>query len=289
MNVNDEKKAYYSAFHSESNCNSFHRLNQRRKGIRGKVDCRAILSSYESDCEHPYVEDFCNCDHPKIQQLVSMLRKSSSTDREYLVAAFEWVRDKIKYCVLPDWTVPVEYTITNRQGQCSTKSCLLVTLLRAAGFDAVFYVVRPFDTGRKLFLLPPWIRSILSHEGVHFLVGVKFDDHWIKLDPSFDKKLALGIENACPDRRYLATFDGFHDALITEEFYSGSTQLTPVSDIDVYMRKKHRVPSIVHKCMNVCFEYIRDSRKSNTTVEDLIIEMEEHLSNEYNLNRSCLS
>jgi transglutaminase-like putative cysteine protease len=234
-----------------------------------------------------FVDDFSNIHHPEIERLVGELKKSTTSDRDFAKAAFGWVRDNIKYCVLPDWTVPVEFTLEHREGQCSTKSCLLVTLLRAAGLEAAFYIVRPFDTGRKMFLLPPWIKSILSHEGVHFLVGVKLDGHWVKLDPSFDRRLCFGLQNACPERNYLAKFDGFHDALVTGDFYTGS-ELTPVQNIDVYMRKKHRVPSIVHKCMNVCFDCIRDSSRRNTNVEDLIVEMESHLSNEYNLNESSL-
>jgi hypothetical protein len=231
--------------------------------------------------------DFCNTNSPEIKRLVVQLQKSSKCNREFVIAAFEWVRDNIKYCVLPDWTVPVDYTLQTREGQCGTKSCLLVTLLRAAGVEAAFYVIRPFDTGRKLFLLPTWIRSILSHSGVHFFVGVKLDNEWIKLDPSFDKELSLGIQNACPGRSYLACFDGYHDALITDEFYTGSG-LVPVPDIDTYMRKKHRVPSIVHKCMNVCFDYIRDSWRQNVKVENLIVEMENYLSTKYNIEKATV-
>jgi len=242
----------------------------------------------QNECDDTNTVDFCNVRSPEILHLVAQLKKPDHSEREFVKAAFYWVRDNIKYCFLPDWTVPVEYTLETREGQCGTKSCLLVTILRAAGLEAGFYVVKPFDTGRKMFIFPKWIRSILSHTGVHFLIGVKLDGHWTKLDPSFDKRLSLGIQNVCPDRSYLATFDGFHDALITDEFYDDLGDI-PIENIDCYMRKKHRVPAIVHKCMNVCTDYIRDSSRRNAKVEDLLVEMEEILAKQYKLDESVVA
>jgi hypothetical protein len=273
--------------HTIDNSDNSPQFTKKQKQEKASIPPSKPPSATDNPPPLLFEDDFSTIRHPEIKRLVGELKESTTSDRDFVKAAFGWVRDNIKYCVQSDWTVSVEFTLEHREGQCSTKSCLLVALLRAAGLEAAFYIVRPFDVRRQMFPVPHWIRSILSREGVHFFVGVKLDGDWVKLDPSFDRRLCFGLQNACPEPNYLVKFDGFHDALVPGDFYTG-LELTPVQNIDVYMRKKHRVPSSVHTCMNVCFDYIRDSSRRNTNVEDLIVEMESHLSNEYNLGKSSL-
>jgi len=189
--------------------------------------------------------NFCDHQHSSVQQLANVLRTKASTDEEFAIAAFKWVRDKITYFHLADWRVPVEETIASGVGVCSNKSCLLVALLRAGGLTAAFNVVRV--PPQQLFpVVPKFIKKLFSNESWHVLASVYLHGRWIAIDPMADTAALWRPYHPLPEN----DFDGKNVAL------GYLAMLNPVlkcvDSIDDLMRKTSRVPkSVISACQIV--------------------------------------
>ena len=167
--------------------------------------------------------NFCDEHDPQVQEIARDLRFGSydeeakrectkCTDEEFTIAAFNFVRDEIKYTVLYNWTVPVSTTLATRAGNCGTKACLLVAILRAGGLSAEFTVER-IDTANMFFMVPRFVTGRCNNaRSIHFAATVKLQDRWIRVDPTVDRDFGMGVSGAVGN--YLqVTFDGKSNAV----------------------------------------------------------------------------
>lgn len=225
--------------------------------------------------------NFCNHTHPLVEELAAKLRATSpdGDDASFAIAAFNWVRDEIKYVILTDWTVPVEYTLETREGNCGTKACLLYAILRAGGIqkeDMAFGLQR-IGTADTFFFVPKWVSAHCSKRSIHFSLAIRLQGlKWIHLDTSLDMGLVNALRQSSGDC-YDSIFDGENHAVMGgyEEF--DPNEITVVPNIDSFMQKKSRIPAALRQCFNFGFEFIRNYGSNFSSKDELAGQVEEYL------------
>ena len=198
-------------------------------------------------------------------------------NQAYAIAAFNWVRDEIKYKVLHNWTVPVSYTLKHRHGNCSTKSCLLVALYRAVGIEAAFCVGR-INTIGTFFFVPTSITSQCNGQSIHFSVAAKLNNTWLHLDATTDWELAVGMSGVAGDT-FQVTFDGQAHAVPRGQEVFGGVECLPT--IASYMHKTSRVSPQLRQCFNQSAEFCRAVGIWFKNADDLSRAAEAHLAMNY--------
>jgi len=121
-------------------------------------------------------------DHPLVQELARRLTAGETTTRAKLARLFSFVRDDIRF-QFPHAgdLVTASDVIRTGQGQCNTKSTLLLALCKAVGIPARIHysliskeIQHGFFTGVAYWLMPPQ----LSHSWVEVLI----EGRWRKVD-----------------------------------------------------------------------------------------------------------
>ena len=226
---------------------------------------------------------FCDHEDPSVvalsRRLMALAKNIGGSDKNawneaYAIAAFNWVRDQIKYKILCNWTVPVRYTLKHRHGNCGTKACLLVALLRAVGIEAAFCVGR-IETKGTFFFVPTSITSQCNGRSIHFSAAIKLNNEWLHLDATTDWGLAVGMSGVAGDT-FQVTFDGqAHAVPRGQEGFGEGVECLP--SIATYMRKTSRVSPQVRECFNLSAEFCRTVGIWFQNAEDLSRAAEAHL------------
>lgn len=199
-------------------------------------------------------------------------------EKDYAIVAFRWVRDNIKYRVLHDWTVPVSYTLQQRHGNCGTKACLLVALLRAVGMEAEFCVER-IDTAGTFFFVPTSITSKCNGKSIHFSSAVMIQGTWYHIDATTDWKLAKGMSGVAGST-FQVVFDGASHAVAGGHvgFQEGVQRMDSIA---TYMSKKSRVTPAVRECFNLAADFCRRKGHLYPTAQSLSQDAETYILKNY--------
>lgn len=151
--------------------------------------------------------EFIESQAPPILELAAQLRRP--TPRQTAIAAFEWVRDEIRYDPYRALDERSDYRataiLTRHSGYCVQKAVLLAALCRAAGIPTRlgFADVRNHKSPERL------TRAMGTNLYVfHGFVELWLDEQWVKATPAFDpatteKAGALPVE-----------LDGENDAML---------------------------------------------------------------------------
>ena len=131
---------------------------------------------------------FCDCEDPEIKGLADELREKSSDEGEFIVNAFYYVRDEIKYFFEP--FVKASETLNIRKGNCYNKANLLVALLRAEGIPARFAF--KWISGECFSDIPIInTKSRFMRKIKHGICEVYANGEWLEADCTRDKYLSL--------------------------------------------------------------------------------------------------
>ena len=150
--------------------------------------------------------EFIQSDAPEIVALAAELRRA--TDQETAIAAFDWVRDRIRY---DPWTAAGDRgshratsVLRARRGYCIQKAVLLAALCRAAGIPARLGFADVINHKN-----PAKLREAMGTDlfVFHGYVELYLDGAWIKATPAFDPTTA---ERA---GALLVELDGIGDAM----------------------------------------------------------------------------
>ena len=154
---------------------------------------------------------YADVDHPEVARAVTPLLRRAPSQRDVAVSLFRFVRDEVRYTFGP-WGVAASVTLTSREGTCTNKNNLLVTLLRAAGIPAAYGVLRV--TAREYFgvIAPPCFKPLVSDESIHIYAAAHIGGRWIRCDCSTDAEIAAKTSHFCEQTR-LVDWDGACDAL----------------------------------------------------------------------------
>ena len=256
---------------------------QRSPNFAGEAFNGNAILSFSREAPHYSKEvraaimNFCDTNDPQVQELAQKFRGGPSgprSDVEFAIAAFNYVRDEIKYTILHNWSVPVSFTLATRKGNCGTKACLLVALFRAGGLKAEFTVER-INTSRMFFIVPTFATGRCNNSrSIHFGTTVFLNGKWIRLDPTVDTALAIGLSGAVGDY-FKTSFDGTSHGTYGGGKCDGDYQ--QLSTLDKHMLKKSRITRQVRECFNLSFEFARQYGEEYKTEEALRQRVEKHL------------
>lgn len=148
------------------------------------------MSDHESHEEYLRPGRFIDSAHPAIVSLAQSLADPTAGDVANAVAAYYWVRDKVRYNPYVVATSPEAYlasaTLAAGEGWCVTKALLLAALCRAAGIPArVGYadVRNHLSTERLRQSMQTDIFYFHGYTTLH-LAG-----RWVKATPAFNIEL----------------------------------------------------------------------------------------------------
>ncbi len=150
---------------------------------------------------------FIQSDAPAIVSLAASLARE--TPRETAIAAFDWVRDEIRYdpytAVGGPETYAASAVLARKRGYCVHKAVLLTALCRAAGIGARlgFADVRNHQT-------PPAMLELMGTDlfVFHGYTELFLDGRWLKATPAFDRASAVKAG------ALLVELDGSNDAML---------------------------------------------------------------------------
>ena len=238
--------------------------------------------------------NFSNHEHPLVQELAAKLRSDSQggDDAMFVSLAFNWVRDEIKYAILTDWTVGVEYTIEHRKGNCGTKACLLGAILKAGGIVDVRFGFQLIPTIDTFFFVPQWVTGECSNRSVHMTLVVLLNESWIHLDTSLGMVLARSLNDSCGGRRgdmFECIFDGKNHAVMGVLTEFDPTKVTVLQSLDKYMVKKSRLQPAFRNCFNLTFDFCRANVQDFACAKSLKKRVEEHFVSKHPVVRQEIS
>ena len=152
--------------------------------------------------------EFIDSDHPAIVQLARELTRD--TPKQTAIAAFNWVRDEIKY---DPYTAVVDERadylasaiLARRRGFCVQKAVLLAAICRAAAIPTRlgFADVRNHKTPPKMVALMGTDLFVF-----HGYVELRLGGRWLKATPAFDRAATRKAG------ALLVELDGDNDALL---------------------------------------------------------------------------
>ncbi|MHA1777851.1 MAG: transglutaminase-like domain-containing protein [Promethearchaeota archaeon] len=175
---------------------------------------------------------FMNYSHPLIQQTLSKIlpEPSKYSQIEKIQRMFNFVRDIISYRVTHEISTPkflqASNTLKRGYGHCVAKAILLASFTRACGIPTRLHFVDLINHQ----LSERWIEKFGEELLWHGYVEIYLNNHWIALNPAYDKKL-------CEKHGYrLVEFDGVHDALFAKTDKMGRSFIDYVADHGVFAR-----------------------------------------------------
>ena len=117
---------------------------------------------------------------------VHELTDGIQTPSEKISAIYDFVARKVRYVALEfglGGYQPHEAakTFANRYGDCKDQATLLITMLRAAGFDSYPFLLHEGAGTDVDFTLPPTVGAFN-----HCIAVVRQGDKWLFLDPTYD-------------------------------------------------------------------------------------------------------
>jgi transglutaminase-like putative cysteine protease len=200
---------------------------------------------------------YCDVRHPEIQALAYELAAEGQGPRATAVRMFEWVRDEILYFLGP-WGVTASHTLHVREGTCTTKSNLLVALLRAAGIPAAYGVLRVDAQQYWGVVGAAFLTRHASPDSVHVHAAAYLAGRWVRCDPSSDRQIAEKSQHYCEQNR-LIEWDGTTDRTDVFRTEHVHANLGLYADIDEVLAKPMR--RVTPEVLELANRYIRFIRE----------------------------
>ena len=110
-------------------------------------------------------KNYVKTGNPLVTSQAILLMETKKTDFEKLKSAFDFAAGNVSYKVYENWRYPEE-VLETRDGDCTDKSVLLVSMLKNEGIDA--YVV--------------YGKEVKDYS--HAWVAAKISGNWVQIDPT---------------------------------------------------------------------------------------------------------
>lgn len=141
---------------------------------------------------------FCESDAYEIRALADKLRAESTSDQEFVQAAFNWVKNNKNLIFKP--IGGALQTFKTKGGVCLDQLSLLAAIARAGGIPARYrlYGLSPTQELYDVMVAPdPIIRETFQSLGfldaMHGEAELKVNGKWINGDPTFSDELSVGM------------------------------------------------------------------------------------------------
>jgi len=128
---------------------------------------------------------YCESGDPEIRQLGSEITKGKKTDTDRAKAIFEWVKENVKYDIVPLVGAKKVIKRQSKFAMCYDKTNLFVAICRSIGVPARYMIL---DCDLKVN------RNDISPKAKHIAAEVYVDGKWTLTDPSFEDEIESLIE-----------------------------------------------------------------------------------------------
>ncbi|MCK5916040.1 MAG: transglutaminase family protein, partial [Deltaproteobacteria bacterium] len=167
---------------------------------------------------------FIDISNPGLRQRTLELVAGVDDLREQVKIIFHFVRDEIRYNPYTSFIHPEDYTaseiLQRGEGFCIPKASLFTAMMRILKIPAKLYFA-----DIKNHLAPPKLKAVMGDIFIyHCYCGVLIDDQWIKLAPTFNRRMSEKIRVPVND------FDGFNDALLPSVNLDGKLYVEYIKD-----------------------------------------------------------
>ena len=142
-----------------------------------------------------YQKNYVQVSNPRAAVLSAALVMDSKTELEKAKAVFDYVSGEIKYKLYDNWRTTGE-VLETKEGDCTDKSILLVSMLKNAGIES--YVVY----GKKI------------EDYSHSWVSAKIEGKWIQMDATttgFYYFYECMQDSNCENAKYYSPIGGIFD------------------------------------------------------------------------------
>ncbi|MFH1536876.1 MAG: transglutaminase-like domain-containing protein [Patescibacteria group bacterium] len=120
--------------------------------------------------------------NPVVQEAAKKISTNKNTDTEKVEAIFYFVRDQIKYMLLPEMdNIPASEIISKGKGQCNNKNIAFMALCKATGLEARIHfglIIKNILKG----LVSKFIYKTMPRALSHSWIEVKVDGQWKRID-----------------------------------------------------------------------------------------------------------
>ena len=211
---------------------------------------------------------YCDFNNLKIKELAFDITKNINDDKNKAIALFYYVRDSILYRV-GNWNKKASETLLEGKGVCTSKSNLLIALLRSSGIPAGYGVMRV--KGKEYFgnIVPLFFRDKIGKESIHIYVYVYLNNRWIKCDPSDDKRFSENTSYFNPQSK-LVDWNGENDAILNlnpNHILEDSNVLDNIDDI--ICKEPKNAKGIILNLGNLYIDFLRWNDKRINNLDEL--------------------
>ncbi len=148
-----------------------------------------------------------------IQALIDQRGWASLDTHGRIGAAYEFVRNEIRFGYNSDDALPASRVLVDGYGQCNTKGTLLMALLRALRIPCRFHGFT-IDKALQRGIVPELVYPLAPVDIIHSWVEVPVDDRWIDLEGFIlDDGVLQALQRAFPERASLCAYGAGTDSL----------------------------------------------------------------------------
>lgn len=139
--------------------------------------------------------------HPNLVSLVEERGWRSLPEYEAIGAAYDFVRNEIRFGYNAGDDLPASSVLRDGYGQCNTKGTLLMALLRSVGVPCRFHGFT-IDKELQRGAIPAFAQRLAPRSIIHSWVEVLHDGSWINLEGFIlDAGYLDGVRCLFPDAR----------------------------------------------------------------------------------------
>ncbi|WP_299425718.1 transglutaminase family protein [uncultured Shimia sp.] len=150
---------------------------------------------------------------PAIQTLIRARNWRDLPPSERIGAAYDFVRNEIKFGYNTRDTLPASAVLQDGYGQCNTKATLLMALLRALDVPCRLHGFT-IDKSLQRGVVPEAVYWMAPQNILHSWVEVQFDGQWLNLEGFIlDQQVLAALQAAFPGRSSLCAYGAGTDCL----------------------------------------------------------------------------
>lgn len=148
-----------------------------------------------------------------IQTLIHAKGWRALSEHDRIGAAYDFVRNAIRFGYNSDDTLPASAVLRDRYGQCNTKASLLMALLRALRIPCRLHGFT-IDKSLQRGVIPEAVYPLAPHSILHSWVDVLHNGAWISLEGFIlDEAVLNALQAAFPGRDVLCAYGAGTDRL----------------------------------------------------------------------------
>ena len=168
-----------------------------------------------------------------VQETTKKITTNKNTETEKVEAIFYFVRDQIKYTLLPEMdNIPASKIIERGEGQCNNKNIAFLALCKAADLEALIHfglIIKNILKG----LVSKFIYKTMPKALSHSWIEVKVDGQWKRIDThNIDKPNYHGAKKELAKTKWEMGYSVAKQSICDFKLYDDLDPNTPIIPVD---------------------------------------------------------